>query len=1023
VTVLFADIVGSTSVGEHHDAEAVQAVLSQYFDTAATILRRHGGTVEKFIGDAVVAVFGVPESHEDDALRAVRAAIEFRDSVQTLHFGAQAPLRVRIGVNTGEVVVGDPTTGQTFSVGDAMNTAARLEQAAQAGQILMGELTRRLVGDAVDAEAIGGITAKGKHDAVAAWVVNGVAVEAADRSRRSDTPLVGRDAERARLESALADVAAQGHCRVVTLLGDAGVGKSALAGDFAAAHDDGALHGRCLSYGEGVTFWPLIEVLRGALGGEDAAPDDLAPRLVALLGEDSAAEQVTQRLLDILQGAGTANTQESFWAVRRFLEAAAGSAPLVLLIDDIHWAEPTFLDLLEYLATWTRAPLLVLCTARPDLLDARPDWAGGLNVEVLELRPLTADQARELAGTLLATVSLPEAVAARVAAASEGNPLYVEEMLRMLLDEQGSAAGERMASRLEQLAVPPTVQALIAARLDRLEEGARALLQRAAVVGAEFSGPALRAVAPDDGDADLMAGLLRTLVHREFVVPQPQAGEEAYRFGHGLVRDVAYAATPKRDRAELHARLATWLEEAAASEGVEYNEIVGHHLGQAATLRIQLGILDAQTHQLAARACELLTVAGRRALARSDMPAAAKLLRRAASLSLEDQSRTAQLQLELCDALIEMGELAEVERLVPEISAAATSLEDDRLVARTAVMQAMLDMNLDVEIDRTQIVRAFDRAVTVLSAAGDFVGCSQAYQVLADVHWNDSSFEAAQKDLEAALEFASRADDARERGRIVTWLASALLWGPAHAEEAIARCEQIVAEASGDLLVQGKTRMILAGLYALRGRFDDARRAFAESRRAAEDLGLSLTLASGTQVSGMIEILAGDPVAAEAEFRRGYDALVDMGQKGFLPAAAAFLAGALLDQGRYEEAEALAATLLQSAAPDDVAARGDHDRIASRLAAARGDHATAVALAESAVQAYAGTDELKTHADALRDLATALAAAGDRDRAVATGESARRLYQHKGITPSVDAVEQLLRSLGVTEHERSPSSP
>ena len=1005
VTVLFADIVGSTSLGEHHDAETVQALLGEYFERAAGVIRRHGGTVEKFIGDAVVAVFGVPEAHEDDAVRAVRSAVEFRDAVRDLGAGdaaAVGQLQVRVGLTTGEVVVGDPSTGQTFSVGDAMNTAARLQQNAGVDQILIDDLTYDLVGDAVTVEFAGALALKGKQESVRAWAVSSVAAGRTGRRRRLDAPLVGRRAELAELQRALSVVASTGQARMVTLLAEAGVGKSKLAQDFVAGTGVRGLHGRCLSYGEGVTFWPLIEVLRGAAGATDDTPAGVAPGIRALLAGDGAAEQIVERVLEIVSGAGVSNTQELFWALRRFLEAVAASGPTVLVVDDIHWAEPTFLDLLEYLALWTHAPLLLICTARPDLMESRPAWADATNADVLELSALGGDHVEQLVTALLGDAPLEAGAVRRIVAASEGNPLYVEEMVRMLADDAGAVSAENVR-------VPPTVQALIAARLDRLDAVPQSTLQQASVVGTEFSISALHALVEDRSRTDT-PGALRVLVHREFVTPQPAAGDGEYRFAHGLIRDVVYAATPKRHRATLHGRLAAWLQErAVADDAVQYDEIVGHHLGQAASLRMELELIDDQTLSLAAQACELLAAAGRRALARSDLPAATKLLRRAASLSDHDQ-QTAQLQLELGDALIEMGELDDVAQLLPELRGLAGS--DERLRARVDVLQAMLDMNLDVDIDREEIVRRFDAVVEVLSAAGDYVGCAQAHQVLADVNWNDSRFEAAQKDLETALRFAEQAPDARERGRIVTWLASALLWGPAHASDAIQRCEQIVDSAGGDLLVEGKTLLILAGLYAFQGRFDEARRTFARSRQIVEELGLSLTLASGTQVSGMIEMLAGDPVAAEAEFRRGYDALVAMGQKGFLPAAAAFLASALLAQQRYEDAAGIAAELHATAAEDDDAAQGDYARIASRLAAANGDAGAAVQFAEAAVAAYAGTDEIKSHADALHDLAEALVAAGDVDRARSAADQARRLYEMKGIIPSARAVAALLAADG-----------
>src|SRR4051812_23041194 len=599
VTLLFCDVAGSTAMGERLDPETMRRLMARYFESAREILERHGATVEKFIGDAVMAVFGIPQVHEDDALRAARAAVELRDAV--------TELVLRIGVNTGEVVAG---TGETLVTGDAVNIAARLEQAAEAGTVLVGEQTYRLVRDGVEAAPVPPVAAKGKSAPLTAYRLERVHADAGAFARNLDAPLVGREHELAQLEQAFERTSSQRSSQLLTIIGPPGIGKTRLAQEIVARLAGRALvvRGHCLSYGNGITYFPLIQILR-ELGG------------VAEL----------DGLVD-----GTSRPEETNRAVRRLFERLAREKPLVVLIDDVHWAEPAFLDLVEHVADLSReASILLLCLARPELLDARVGWgAGRHNATTLLLEPLSAPESNTLM-TTLAGGDLDEAVRERISAAADGNPLFVEQMLAMLA--QDGAGGD--------VAVPPTIQALLAARLDKLEPVERTLLECAAVVGKEFW---LRALTELQADPRALSALTR----KELIQPFRSSlfpDDDAYRFRHDLIRDAAYQALPKSMRAELHERVAGWL----AQEIAEQDEIVGYHLEQAHRYRAELGEPD---DALAARAGAILGDAGLRATDRNDVPAAINLLSRAVDL-LGDGNRRLELMVELGWAQFDAGAL------------------------------------------------------------------------------------------------------------------------------------------------------------------------------------------------------------------------------------------------------------------------------------------------------------------------------------------------------------------------------
>ncbi|TMK18696.1 MAG: zinc-ribbon domain-containing protein, partial [Actinobacteria bacterium] len=514
VTILFADVVSSTARGERTDPESTRRMLARYFDAMRRIIEAHGGTVEKFIGDAVMAVFGIPVLHDDDALRAVRATSDVGRQISALNAELAGkgwqPIALRIGVNTGEVVAGDSSNAQTLVTGDAVNVAARLEQAANPGEVILGASTYRLVRAAIEAEPILALGLKGKAEPVSAFRLLGLKERDADR--HDDTPLVDRVRELHLLADAFQQATDERACYLFTLLGSAGVGKSRLVHECLDQVRDQAriLRARCLPYGEGITFWPIIELTQAAAGiAPGDSPAVARGKMEQLLEGVNDREAIVERVAAAI-GLSThaVPSDEIFWGVRKLLEAVAADRPLVVVIDDLQWGEPTLLDLIDHVADWSReAPILLLVVARPELLDARPQWAGGkLKATTTLLEPLTAEDSTELIGNLIHDDRIARTVQQRVGETAEGNPLFVEELVAMLIDTGvlRQVNGDwQAAADLDAISVPPSISALVAARLDHLEPNERDLIGRASVVGKVFQRSAVSELSPPERREDL----------------------------------------------------------------------------------------------------------------------------------------------------------------------------------------------------------------------------------------------------------------------------------------------------------------------------------------------------------------------------------------------------------------------------------------------------------------------------------------------------------------------------------------
>ena len=1004
VTVLFSDVTGSTSLGELLDPESLRDVMTRYFDLARAVVQRHGGTVEKFIGDAVMAVFGVPLTHEDDALRAVRAAIEFREDLAALNDelerGSGVRLETRTGVNSGEVVAGDPSSGQAFVSGDAVNVAARLEQVAQPGEILIGAATLSLVRDAVRVEATKPLLLKGKTDPVMAFRLVEVVTGAPALARRLDSPMVGRDGELGQVLDAFDRAREARSCELVTVVGEAGVGKSRLTMEVLSRLADQAnvLQGRCLPYGEGITFWPLAEMVKRAAGiDEDDPPARALSKIASLLDDNEDAALVQDRVgAAIGLSDATGAIEETFWATRRLLEALAADRPVLAVFDDIHWAEPTLLDLLEYVAGFSRDhPVLVLCMARPELREIRPEWdrAG----TVITLSPLDPSTSEDLIEHLIGSARLSPQIRDRIVEASEGNPLFVEEMLRTLIDDGVLRRDDDSwvaTDDLSHLSAPGTIQALITARLDRLEEEERAVMQRAAVVGQVFYWGAVTELSPEEVRTAVGSNL-QTLQRKELIRPEPSpfAGQDAFRFSHLLVRDAAYESMSKRNRADLHERFASWLERVAGDRAAEYDEIVGYHLEQAHRYVIELGPTGDRSRTLGERASALLAKCGRAALDRSDVPAALNLLSRALELCSPDAPARPRLLVDLCLALELSGRYDDEAARLDEAAALVQAATSDRRVSSlVAIRKVALSIHSATSSFET-LLGELHSMLPDLEMAGEDRALGEAWEHVGLLqYWLGRTTE-AEKALERAVHHARAAGDRRDEVFRLGFLTNVIAQGPIPAEEAIARLALLLERSGASKVTEGRMLWNLSLLQAMSGRIEEARRSWRRSVELYDELGI---LYRQDMYIGWVELIAGDPTEAEGPLRDAIAVLDAAGGTGWVATTAAVLAEVLWRQGKDEEAERYALLSDRLATPDDWVTQWQWRAAQAKVLADRDQLVGAEPLARAAVSVIDQTDFIMWRGDARMSLAYVLRKAGRPGEAMTMVREALDLYERKG---------------------------
>lgn len=1007
VSVVFCDLKGSTSLGEKLDSESLREVLSAYFAAMRRVLERNGGTVEKYIGDAIMAVFGLPRLHEDDAFRAVRAAFEMRTALADLNLRLEdtwgVSLQNRTGVNTGEVVTGDPATGQRLATGDTVNLAARLEQAAPEGEVLIGESTFRRVKDAVTVERVEPLQLKGKSRRVRAYRVTGVSRGEAI-TRRVDLPFVDRYEEFGRLIDAFDRALASSHCEVVTVLGEAGLGKSRLIEEFVGQVSGRAqvLRGRCLSYGEGITFWPVAEVIRQAAGiipgDEDQEERAKLWSLAGAVGEDAAL-----RLWSLMGfGSGAYGKDEVLWSVRAVLDTIARRRPLVVIFDDIHWAEPIFLDLIEHVAdTSAGVPLLILCAARHELLEERPGFLARSSVASrIELHELSRDNTERVLENLLGDLQLPGSLDDRILSVADGNPLFAEQMISMLIDSgvvREHDGGWELAGGFDDVTVPPNIYSLLASRLDRLPPLELGVVERAAVIGLEFAPAAVAALDPGgDAEADLARPLSALCSKRLIRAAGAGPGDEVYEFSHLLVRDAAYDRLLKRTRATLHDRFADWLLQVSRTRAPELEEIVGYHLEQAFRYRSELGPVDAQTRSLGERAARHLGLAGSRAIERGDMPAAASLLQRAADLLDDRHPDRPRLLLGAGEALTEVGELAAAQSTLDATRTAAALLGNDA-IGRSAELAALhLRYTTDAGGAQERVEARVRELLPVLEQTDDHQGLARAWRLLFYQHGTATRWGLAAEAAEQTIRHAEQAGDELMARRFAGMLANSVLYGPTPVDAAIAYCERVLARAAEDRKASAITEVALAHLQAMRGNFEVARLGYQRSRALLEEFGWRFFAALTSHDSAPIEMLAGDLAAAERELRKDYHTLEQMGDRNYISTTAGLLAQVLYRQDRFEESAEYAMVCRDLASADDVASQFLWRCVQAKLLAREGHDDRSGPVLTEALELIGRSDLVDWQGNGFMDLAEVCQLHGRTADALAALEQASRCFDAKG---------------------------
>ena len=896
-TVLFVDIVDSTRLVTGVDPEIVRRRVTEFFETVAHCVADHGGVVEKFAGDAVMAAFGVQQAHEDDAQRAMRAALAMRDAVADLELPA------RIGIEAGEVVV--EVGESTFATGEAVNLAARLQEAARPGEILVGPTAYRLAAGSLVVEDAGPLELKGISGPLRAWRVVDM-LDGPARPLGPRAPLVGRTAELELLENTFNRSMRDRRAHLFTIYGEAGVGKSRLTREFLDGVERAScLMGRALPYGEGVTYWPLGEMVKAAAGISDDDPlEEAFEKLRECCAEDAVADvlALAAGLMEALEG--ERSPEEIAWAAREVMQGIADVQPLILVFEDIHWAEAPLLDLIEHIADWVRAPLLIVCLARPELLEQRPGWGGGrVRSTAIELEPLSEEESEQLVEQLLSQLAgrvgeLPASLSHEALERAEGNPLFVEETVRMLIESgSGNGASDR---------VPDTLQALIAARIDHLPPEAKTLLQRGSVIGRVFWNGALEHLSPDVPEP---GSLLDDLLQREFLLPEPRSsisGETAYRFKHALIREVAYAGMAKLVRAQYHARFAEWLSERTGEELVE---IRAYHLDQAVEFLTELE--GAPPEELANDAASALVKAAKRAIAREAYANARKLGLRALELRPTLDARYVAAR-----AAWRLQDYAAIQVEMEKVREQARSLGD--AVVEALALTALGEAAMRRDGDPVRAQELVDEALELLEREDDPVARFDALTARATIGgWHG--------DMDEVVLYMERAYAlAMDAGRKDLQTIAAHVLAQTHivrleldeAELLLTRALELAGE-SGSVRAKAGATLSYGWFLAVKGELDAAETVFEEVRANAAELGVEPLAANALSRLAGVAWDRGDYRRAEKLYREALRITATRGDRGFIPDLQASLAETLAALGKVDEAERLALEVQAASRPDD----------------------------------------------------------------------------------------------------------
>jgi class 3 adenylate cyclase len=928
-TVLFVDIVDSTRLVTGLDPEVVRRRVNKFFETVSECVTQHGGIVEKFAGDAVMAAFGVPQAHEDDAQRAARAALAMREAVDELE------LQARIGIEAGEVVVDGSES--TFATGEAVNLASRLQSAARPGEILVGPTAYRLAAASIVVEDAGPLELKGIDGPLRGWRLMDM-LDGPVRALGPRAPLVGREPELELLANTFNRSLRDSRAHLFTIYGEAGVGKSRLAREFLDSLERASvLMGRALPYGEGVTYWPLGEMVKAAAGISDDDPlEEAFEKLRECCAEEAVADVLglAAGLMEALEG--ERSPQEIAWAAREVMQGIADVQPLILLFEDIHWAEAPLLDLIEHVADWVRAPILILCLARPELLDARPGWGGGrVRSTAIELEPLSEEESAELVEQLLSQLAgvageRPESLPQEALDRAEGNPLFVEETIRMLIE---SGSGNGSTDR-----VPDTLQALIAARIDHLAPDAKTLLQRGSVVGRVFWKGALEHLSPDVTGHE---ALLDDLLQREFLLREPRSsisGETAYRFKHAMIREVAYTGMAKLSRAQYHARFAEWL---AERTGEELVEIRAYHLDRAVEFLTELE--GAPPEELAQETASALVKAAKRSIAREAYANARTLGLRAFELRPTLGARYVAAR-----ASWRLQDFATIQVEMPKVRDQARELGDR--VAEALALTALGEAALKRDADPVQAQELVDEALAILVDEDDPVARFDALVARANIG-------AYRGDIQEVVAYMERAYGlAMDAGRKDLQTIAAQVLAQTHlvsleldeAELLLTRALELAGE-SGSVRARFGATLSYGWFLTIKGELDAAETVFEEVRQTATELGMEPGIATALSRLGEVAWYRQDYRRAEKLYREALRITSSRGDRGVLPDIQASLAEVLALLGKIEEAERLALELEGMLQPDDVHAGVTIGMTRAALCAAEGRDDEAEALYRSAL--------------------------------------------------------------------------
>ncbi|MGH8925400.1 MAG: BTAD domain-containing putative transcriptional regulator [Acidimicrobiia bacterium] len=973
VTVLFVEVSVSADGNEPTDSEISRRLLERFFPRAIAVVTGHGGSVERVVGDALVGTFGVPLGREDDALRALRAAIDLRHLVaafdkEQAHTG-RFRLIARAGIDTGEVVVG-ATAG--VLAGSPVRGATQLHHRAGEGEILVGKGTRLLIGNAVLFEPLEIDTDDGPHQAV--WRVLDLLPGVPAHPLKIEAPMVGRERELGELVAAFGKVVREGLPYRLTTLGEPGIGKSRLALELAAVSgsEAWALTGHCPSYGEGITFWPLREIVLAAAGRIGTGS------LQTLLrGVEDALPIAKEVLSAIGSGESIPSHGAIFPMARRFFEALASDRPVVLILEDLHWAQPTFLDLVDYITKNAHSPLFILCLARPEFCEEHPDWVKGVRAGSLMLGPLGPAESRTLAANRLTGRLVPTEVVMRVLDVAQGNPLFVEQLL--------AAIGEE-----GDFSTPATVQALLAARIDRLGPAERDLIRFASVLGHRFPIAALISLLPEPARPHALRHL-RTLVGKDLMIrsgdslPSNELG-----FRHVLIQEAAYRSMTKRTRSELHERAAEWLE-AEAGDSNEFDETIGYHLEHAFDYLRELGDLDARGRELAVRAGEKLAEAGIRAFDRFDAAAAESLLSRAKRLLPVGHEAGWELGYRLAEAHETMGRHGDADEVLSDLLK-RTPYDAD---TRQRLQLEQVRVRLATGPDPMTLVEIRDQAVSAhahYKAAGEEAGLGQALFVLAEIHLRAGRMEELEAAARRGLTHADRSDNARAQLGARRMMATALEVGPRPVSESIRECDRLAIWRGRE---NAAVLPILARLLAMVGEFDRARDLIARAEvilmeRARARRPLVLVRKRHAEV----ETQAGDLGAAEHQLRQALQLGLSMDLREEASEVAALLSRVLSQREAFNEAAEMA-DLSRSQAPSESVTSQALWRSTRALGlAARGHAKEAIPLAQAAAALVPHT-MLNLRADMFLDLGQAFMALGYREEARDAIDTAISSYERK----------------------------